>query len=111
MKPESRRILFICDLNRMRSPTAEEIFGKYPQWEVKSAGLSREATVPLTRELLSWADLVFVMEKRHRNVIRKRFGEIYRAKRIVCLYIPDEYEYMDAELVRLLNARLAPYLR
>jgi predicted protein tyrosine phosphatase len=110
VKSVKQKILFVCDFNRMRSPTAETIFGHYPQWEVKSAGISPEADVPLTRELLEWADVIFVMEKRHRNVIRKKFPGIYQEKRIICLYIPDEFEYMDPELVGLLNARLRRYL-
>ena len=107
---EPLRILFVCDANRLRSPTAEAIFKSDARLDVKSAGIAREATVPLTPELLEWADVVFVMEKRQRNVIHSRFPEIYRRKRITCLYIPDEFEYMDPELVLLLEQRVTPHL-
>jgi predicted protein tyrosine phosphatase len=106
-KPEqSTKVLFVCDANRLRSPTAEAIFSNHPELEVKSAGLSREAAVPVSLDLLEWADVIFVMEKRHRNIIHSRFKELYRRKRIVCLYIPDEFEFMDPELVRLLEERV-----
>jgi len=104
------KVLFICEANRLRSPTAETIFSTFPGVEAKSAGVGKEATVPVSTELLEWADLIFVMEKRHRNIIHSRFKEIYLRKRIICLYIPDEFEFMDPELVSLLEEKVTPYL-
>jgi predicted protein tyrosine phosphatase len=104
------KVLFVCDANRLRSPTAEAIFSARPLLDVKSAGLAKQATVPLTIELLEWADLTFVMEKRQRNIIQSRFKGIYQRKRIICLYIPDDFEFMDPELINLLEERVAPHL-
>ena len=106
----TQKVLFICDANRLRSPTAEAIFTAGANFEVKSAGLAAQATLPVTTELLEWADLIFVMEKRHRNSIRSRFKEIYQRKRIICLYIPDDFEFMDPSLIELLEERVKPYL-
>jgi len=100
------KVLFVCDANRLRSPTAEAIFSRHPTLQVRSAGLSNEATVPLSLDLLEWADVIFVMERRHRNIIHSRFKDIYQRKRIICLYIPDEFEFMDPELVQLLEERV-----
>jgi predicted protein tyrosine phosphatase len=110
-RPTNLKVLFVCDANRLRSPTAEAIFTGRPHLEVRSAGLARQATVPLTIEMLEWADLVFVMEKRQRNIIQSRFKELYQRKRIVCLYIPDDFEFMDPELIQLLEERVSPYLQ
>ncbi|HXF41737.1 MAG TPA: phosphotyrosine protein phosphatase [Blastocatellia bacterium] len=104
------KVLFVCEANRLRSPTAETIFSGYPGVEAKSAGLAKQATVPVSAELLDWADLIFVMEKRHRNIIHSRFKEIYLRKRIICLYIPDEFEFMDPELISVLEEKVTPYL-
>ncbi|MEK6287715.1 MAG: phosphotyrosine protein phosphatase [Acidobacteriota bacterium] len=104
------KVLFVCEANRLRSPTAETVFSGRPQLEVKSAGVGKQATVPVTTELLEWADLIFVMEKRQRNIIHSAFKEIYLRKRIICLYIPDQFELMDPELVQLLEERVTPYL-
>lgn len=110
-KPEQRtKVLFVCDANRLRSPTAEAIFSSHPNLEVKSAGLSREATVPLSHQLLEWADVIFIMEKKHRNIIHSRFKEIYQRKRIICLDISDEFGFMDPELVQLLEERVTRQL-
>ena len=76
-----------------------------------SAGLDKSAAVPVSPELLAWADLIFVMEKIHRNKLSKHFREHLKAQRVICLNIPDDYEYMDPRLVRLLEAVVPKYLQ
>ena len=104
------RVLFICSQNRLRSPTAEQIFASWEGIEVASAGLADEAQKPVTPELLAWAHLIFVMEKAHRSKLAKRFPAYLGDKRIVCLDIPDEYHYMDPALVALLKAKVPQHL-
>ena len=103
-------ILFVCSQNRLRSPTAEEVFARWPGVECLSAGVHESANVPLDPELIAWADVIFVMENAHRNKIIKKFGKHLNGKRIVVLGIPDEYEFMDPRLVKLLEAKVAPML-
>lgn len=106
-----RKVLFICSQNRLRSPTAEQVFADLPGVETASAGLNNDAENPLTPELLTWAELVFVMERAHRNKLSSRFRAHLGRQRIVCLDIPDEYDYMDPELIALLRAKVPRYLR
>lgn len=105
-----RRLLFVCSQNRLRSPTAEHVFATHPGVETLSAGLNTGADVPLSEELLRWADVVFVMEKRHREKLSREFRQALGGTRVICLDIPDIYEYMDPELVALLQKRVTPYL-
>lgn len=105
-----RKVLFICSQNRLRSPTAEQVFADWPGVETASAGLNNDAENPLTPELLEWADLVFVMERAHRNKLSSRFRAHLGRQRVVCLDIPDEYDYMDPMLVRLLRVKVPPHL-
>ena len=105
-----RNVLFLCSQNRLRSPTAEQAFADWPGIETASAGLNHDAENPLTPELLRWADLVFVMERAHRNKLSARFKPYLGGKRVICLEIPDDYAYMDPELVRLLMAKVPPHL-
>ena len=99
-----KKLLFICSQNRLRSPTAEAVFSQWPGVEAMSAGLNSDATTPVSSDLIEWADILVVMEKSHRNKLNKKFGAFLKGKRIVVLGIPDEYEYMQPELVRLLKA-------
>jgi predicted protein tyrosine phosphatase len=105
------RVLFICSQNRLRSPTAEQIFASFEGIETASAGLNHGAEVPVTPELLDWAELIFVMERAHRVRLDRRFRAALKGKRVVCLDIPDRYEFMEPELVRLLTIKVVPYLR
>lgn len=104
------RILFVCSQNRLRSPTAEQVFSAYPQLDVASAGTNRNAENPLTPDLIAWADIVFVMEKTHRNKIREKYRMQLHDTRVICLDIPDDYDYMDPELVALLKRKVGRHL-
>jgi predicted protein tyrosine phosphatase len=105
-----QNLLFICSRNRLRSPTAEAVFSEYEGLEVESAGLDKNAEMPLSSEVIEWADLIFVMEKAHRRKLAEKFQPWLRGKRVVCLDIPDEYEYMEPTLVELLKQKVLPLL-
>jgi len=106
----SRNVLFICGKNRLRSPTAEQIFADWPGIETSSAGINHDAEVPVTPEILQWADTIFVMEPSHRSKLSAKFKAHLGKARIVCLDIPDRFEFMDPELVSLLMAKVPRYL-
>lgn len=105
-----KNVLFICSQNRLRSPTAEQIFATHPGIETASAGTNNDADNPLTTELLRWAHIVFVMEKAHRNKVQKRYKADLKHARLICLDIPDEYDFMDETLVATLKARVTRFL-
>ena len=64
----------------------------------------------LTAEWVDWADLILVMEKRHQKLLNERFGRRLKGRQVVCLRIPDQYEFMEPALVELLQERAGPYL-
>jgi predicted protein tyrosine phosphatase len=105
------RILFVCSQNKLRSPTAEQIFSQWPGVECASAGLHDSAEEPVGGELIDWAEIVFVMEQTHKRRLSERFRRHLKGKRLVCLGILDKYAFMDPALVRLLEAKVGPYLR
>ncbi|WP_269789676.1 low molecular weight protein tyrosine phosphatase family protein [Stenotrophomonas sp. Iso1] len=107
----ARNVLFVCSQNRLRSPTAEQVFADWPGIETASAGLKPDADNPVTPELLQWADLIVVMEPVHKRRLGERFRRWLSDKRIVCLGIPDDYDFMAPELVRLLQQKVPPLLR
>lgn len=75
-----------------------------------SAGTNNDAEAPLTSEFIPWADLVFVMEKTHRAKVQRRFRSDLKATLLICLDIPDDYEFMDEQLVRILRAKVPRHL-
>ena len=105
----SRHVLFICSQNKLRSPTAEHIFAERPGVETSSAGLNNDAENPVTPELLRWADLIFVMEKQHRSKLSAKFKAHLGHAKVVCLDIPDDFEFMDPRLVEILRAKVTKF--
>ncbi|AFZ09970.1 Methyltransferase type 11 [Oscillatoria nigro-viridis PCC 7112] len=104
------KILFVCSQNKWRSLTAEKICQKVSGYSVRSAGTEKGARIRVTEGLVGWADLIFVMEKKHGDRLRSKFPESLEGKKVICLQIPDNYEYMEPELVELLQAKLNPYM-
>jgi len=94
-------ILFVCGRNQWRSPTAERIYRDDPRIQVRSAGVSGKSRHQISDDDLSWAGLVVVMEQRYKSRILGTFRDYPNLPRIVSLDIPDEYQFMDAELVKI----------
>jgi protein-tyrosine phosphatase len=112
-KQEGLKILFVCTANRMRSKTAEKLYENDKRFTVKSAGVADFAEVPLTLELLNWADYVIVMEDMHIQWIRESFPRFFfrRQERVLNLEIPDIYNFMDFELVYQVEHKFETWYR
>jgi predicted protein tyrosine phosphatase len=54
--------------------------------------------------------MIFVMEKKHLRRIREKYGDQLYDKKVICLDIPDDYGFMDEELIELLRARVSEYI-
>ena len=104
------QILFICSQNRWRSLTAERLFDGHPHYEARSAGTEAGARVRVTAGLLGWAEILFVMERRHADRLREKFAAELAGKAVVVLRIPDNYRFGDPALVALLRTKLAAHL-
>lgn len=104
------KLLFICSRNRLRSLTAEHLFGGLPGYRARSAGTQPSARIVVTEGHVQWADIIFVMEKSHLSRLRLKFPEAMEGKRVITLGIPDDYEYMQPELVEELTARVGEHV-
>ena len=104
-------VLFICSKNQWRSRTAETIFQNEDKIKVKSAGTSKTARIRITERLIDWSDIIFVMEDKHKKRLVELYGNLIEPKEIIVLGIPDEYEYMDEELIDELKDSISFYLK
>uniref|UniRef100_A0A4Y8Q010 Protein tyrosine phosphatase n=1 Tax=Paenibacillus athensensis TaxID=1967502 RepID=A0A4Y8Q010_9BACL len=104
------KILFVCSKNKWRSLTAEKIFDGILGYEVRSAGTEEQARIRVTRGHVGWADIIFAMEKKHIRRLREKFSDELSDKQLICLDIPDDYTYMDEELVEILFSRVSEYI-
>jgi predicted protein tyrosine phosphatase len=105
-----RHVLFVCLLNRSRSATAERLFCKQPDLDVRSAGTAEDALVRVNQLMLDWADLIFTMDPGQQKALQRMFPAHPKLKKLVCLDIPDTYGFLDPDLVKLLEERVGPHL-
>ncbi|WP_395741282.1 low molecular weight protein tyrosine phosphatase family protein [Prosthecobacter sp.] len=103
-------LLFICSRNQWRSPTAEKVYQNDPRVEARSAGVSASARRRVSEDLLKWADVVLVMEHGHKRRLEELFPGLVGELRIEVLDIPDDYPFMDEELMRVIKERVEPLL-
>jgi predicted protein tyrosine phosphatase len=103
MTSGQQHVLFICSRNQWRSPTAEQVFRRRPGLSVRSAGTSASARRKVSASDIGWATVILVMEEKHKSRLKAEFGRLLEHRVIHVLDIPDDYKYMDAELVALLE--------
>jgi predicted protein tyrosine phosphatase len=103
-------LLFICSRNQWRSPTAEVVYRK-KGYGARSAGTSPNAKKTISVSDIKWADIIFVMEKKHKNRIIAKFEKLVHYKKIHILDIPDNYKYMDKELISYVQDAVDTYLQ
>ena len=104
------KLLFVCSRNRIRSLTAEKLMENVTGYAVRSAGTQPEARIVITEGHIRWADMIFCMEKSHLDRIRLKFPEALEGRRMICLHIPDDYEFMEPDLLDELRAKLAGHV-
>lgn len=102
-----KNLLFICSKNQWRSPTAERVFGNHPGIAVRSAGTSERARRTVRRSDITWAHVIYVMEEKHKKQLCQRFRAHTAGMNIRVLDIPDDYTFMDPELISLLKSSLS----
>ena len=105
-----KNILFICSRNQWRSPTGEKVWRNHSELKVRSAGTSPSAKRTVNTKDIQWADIIFVMEEKHKNRLKAKFTQLLNFKDIQVLDIPDEYQYMDEELVAIMKQTVGGYL-
>jgi protein-tyrosine phosphatase len=103
-------ILFICSRNIWRSATAERIYKNRQDHNVKSAGTEPSAKVKVSAKNIMWADIIFVMERKHKQRLVDKFPHEITNKNVVVLDIEDDYQFMDPELIDIIKLSVDPYL-
>lgn len=98
-------ILVVCGRNKRRSKTAESIFRKNQDMNLRSAGLSPKSPSQISESKIEWADAIMVMEDTHKNRITSQYRHV-KLPPIFVLHIEDAFEYMDEDLVEMLKERI-----
>jgi predicted protein tyrosine phosphatase len=104
------KVLFVCRQNRKRSATAERLFCKRADLDVRSAGTAPDALVRVNTNMLDWADAIFVMDDDQRRWLEAAFPDNGALAKVICLDIPDVFTFLQPELIQLLEQRVPPHL-
>lgn len=101
-----KRVLTVCSANMLRSPTIAHVLASTPyDYNTRSAGTSDFALIPVTEELLFWADEIVCADTEHAVIVQKRLMDLNLDKPLVNLRIPDNYEYRNPELIMMIRQR------
>ncbi len=95
------RLLFVCTVGMLRSPTGAEIGVEFG-YNTRSCGHDDVSLIPLTVNLIAWADHIIFVSKSAEILSLKKFegtgwDEDIEQKKIV-LHIDDEYTFGDPTL-------------
>ena len=101
-----KRVLTVCSAGILRSATAAHILCQKPfNFNTRNVGTAPYALIPLTDDLIMWADEVVCMENEHKVRVLNQMMEMDLYKPIVVLDIEDNYEYRNPTLVKLIKER------
>jgi predicted protein tyrosine phosphatase len=104
------KISVVCGRNKRRSRTAEYIFKNDNRFQIRSAGISSQSDVQINEKLINWANIIFVMDNGQRNRIQNQYRNL-DIPEIHSLDISDDYEYLDEDLINMLDTRINGTLR
>ncbi|MGL1887146.1 MAG: protein-tyrosine-phosphatase [Reichenbachiella sp.] len=102
---ERPNILVVCGRNKRRSRTAEYIFKNDQRFNIRSVGLSPKSERQIKERDIEWSDLIFVMEDGHKGRISGTFRHL-ELPELEVLHVPDEFVYLDTELIEILTDRI-----
>lgn len=101
-----KRVLTVCSANMLRSPTIAHVLSANPyNFNTRSAGTEPYALIPVTEDLLVWADEIVCADTEHAMCVRNKMMEWMLDKPIIDLEIPDNYEYRNPELIEMIKER------
>lgn len=96
-----KKVLCVCSAGLLRSATAAVVLSQEPfNFNTRAAGVGEYALVQVNDVLLHWADEIVCMTQEHKGILLGLTD-----KPILCLYIPDDYEYRDPYLKGLIVDR------
>lgn len=101
-------ILVVCGRNKRRSRTAEHLFKNDARFAIRSARLSPKSDRKISEADLNWANLVLVMETKQKRKLKEMYPH-QDMPTIEVLNIPDNYEFMDKELVEIVTEKMNFY--
>ena len=100
------KLLFVCTMGILRSATAANLYAK-KGYNTRCVGSSEDALIPLSMNLIAWADHIFFVNPENYKQAEKKFHfshELVNKSQV--LNIPDQFEYNAPDLIRRLEEQV-----
>lgn len=99
------RYLFVCSAGMLRSPTGAAVATKLG-YNARSCGSADYALIPLSVNLVHWAEKIFFVEENNYVQALETFARDIPTQNLIrnkakVLDIEDQYNYMDLGLVQI----------
>ena len=103
-----KKVLAICSASLLRSPTIAWVLSNPPyNCNTRCAGaVDYYALQLIDRPLLCWCEEIVCADRSHEAAVEKKLKEFNLERPVHCLKIPDEYQYRDPDLVRIIHKAL-----
>lgn len=104
---KDRRILFVCSMGILRSATGARLYA--PKYNTRSCGTWGDALIPLTPQLIAWAqEIVFVNDHNYQMAVFEYGENVFKETPTKVLDIPDAFEHMHPELIKAFKEQYEP---
>lgn len=102
-----KRVLCVCSAGLLRSPTTAFVLQRDYDFNTRACGVNVEyALIPMSYEMVYWADAIVFMEEVHKQTAVEAFPELFAEKQTFVLNIPDRFSRMDEQLVNLIENKV-----
>ena len=101
---KDKRVLFVCSAGLLRSATAARIYAN--KYNTRCAGSYEYALVPVSDNLILWAQEIVFVNKENYDYVSKRYDLSDHVVKI--LDIPDIYNHMDKRLIKAFEEQYEP---
>lgn len=93
---DDKKVLFVCSAGILRSATGARMYAKL--YNTRCAGSESYALIPVTADLLLWADEIVFVQPENLQSVAKRFDLDSFPCKVVVLNIPDIYNHNHPSL-------------
>lgn len=102
-----KRVLVVCQVGVLRSPTVAEILTREPfNFNCRAVGWDDAALIQISNSLVEWADVIVCLDDEAQLWVEVKFKGRLDFVDIVCLDIPDFFEFRDPRLISMATKKL-----
>jgi predicted protein tyrosine phosphatase len=100
----TKKVLAVCSAGLLRSPTVANVLHQEYGYNTRACGYNKEyALIPIDDVLVKWADEIVCVEKEVLDGVQSVLSDAIKDKRVVCLNLPDRFEWNGDELRALIS--------